>query len=78
MCVDVEWKGYSLCFQTTESLWRNYLTDDLELVVAVFVLKIWCHYLYGVHVDVFNDMCLVRKSSVSDKEDGWSYSKIRT
>ncbi|KAH0670766.1 hypothetical protein KY290_026160 [Solanum tuberosum] len=31
---------------------RNYPTHDLELVVVVFSLKIWRHYLYGVHVDV--------------------------
>ena len=27
----------------------NYPTHDLELVVVVFALKIWRHYLYGVH-----------------------------
>ncbi|WMV30279.1 hypothetical protein MTR67_023664, partial [Solanum verrucosum] len=34
---------------------RNYPTHDLELAVVVFTLKIWHHYLYGVHVDVFTD-----------------------
>ena len=34
---------------------RNYPTHDLELVVVVFALKIWRHYLYGVHVDIFTD-----------------------
>ena len=34
---------------------RNYQTYDLELSVVVFALKIWCHYLYGVHVDIFTD-----------------------
>ncbi|KAH0728078.1 hypothetical protein KY284_003943 [Solanum tuberosum] len=34
---------------------KNYPTHDLELAVVVFVLKIWRHYLYGVHVDVFAD-----------------------
>ncbi|WMV49799.1 hypothetical protein MTR67_043184, partial [Solanum verrucosum] len=34
---------------------RKYPTHDLELVVVVFSLKIWLHYLYGVHVDVFTD-----------------------
>ena len=28
---------------------RNYPTHDLELAVVVFALKIWRHYLYGVH-----------------------------
>ncbi|MCF7184096.1 hypothetical protein L3H42_11405, partial [Corynebacterium sp. MC-13] len=34
---------------------RNYPTHDLELATVVFALKIWHHYLYGVHVDVFTD-----------------------
>ena len=34
---------------------KNYPTHDLELAAMVFVLKIWRHYLYGVHVDVFTD-----------------------
>ncbi|KAH0643592.1 hypothetical protein KY290_035070 [Solanum tuberosum] len=34
---------------------KNYPTHDLMLVVIVFALKIWRHYLYGVHVDVFTD-----------------------
>ena len=34
---------------------KNYPTHDLELVAMVFPLKLWRHYLYGVHVDVFTD-----------------------
>ena len=34
---------------------KNYPTYDVELVEVVFTLKIWCNYLYGVHVDVFTD-----------------------
>ncbi|WMV59036.1 hypothetical protein MTR67_052421 [Solanum verrucosum] len=34
---------------------RNYPTHDLELAAIVFALKIWRHYLYGVHVDVFTN-----------------------
>ncbi|KAH0784270.1 hypothetical protein KY290_003868 [Solanum tuberosum] len=34
---------------------KNYPTHDLELADVVFTLKIWRHYLYGVHVDVFTD-----------------------
>ena len=34
---------------------KNYPTHDLELAAMVFTLKIWRHYLYGVHVDVFTD-----------------------
>ncbi|WMV18548.1 hypothetical protein MTR67_011933 [Solanum verrucosum] len=34
---------------------KKFLTHDLDLVAVVFALKIWRHYLYGVHVDVFKD-----------------------
>ncbi|KAH0680946.1 hypothetical protein KY285_021901 [Solanum tuberosum] len=34
---------------------KNYPTHDLELAAVVVSLKIWRHYLYGVHVDVFTD-----------------------
>ena len=34
---------------------KNYPTHDLELAAVVFELKIWRHYFYGVHVDVFTD-----------------------
>ena len=34
---------------------KNYPTHDLELVALVFALKIWRHYLYGFHVDVFTN-----------------------
>jgi len=38
---------------------KNYPTHDLELAAVVFSLKIWRHYLYGVHVDIFtNHKCL--------------------
>ncbi|WMV33478.1 hypothetical protein MTR67_026863, partial [Solanum verrucosum] len=34
---------------------NNYPTHDLDLAVVVFDLRIWRHYLYGVHVDVFTN-----------------------
>ena len=34
---------------------KNYLTHDLELAAVVFVLKLWRHYLYGVHCEIFTD-----------------------
>ncbi|XP_070043282.1 uncharacterized protein [Nicotiana tomentosiformis] len=34
---------------------QNYPTHDLDLAAVVFALKIWRHYLYGVHIDVFTD-----------------------
>ncbi|XP_069143362.1 uncharacterized protein [Solanum lycopersicum] len=34
---------------------KNYPTHELELPAIVFALKIWQHYIYGVHVDIFTD-----------------------
>ena len=34
---------------------KNYPTHDLDLATVVFALKIWHHYLYGVHVDIYTD-----------------------
>nr|XP_010320180.1 uncharacterized protein LOC104647147 [Solanum lycopersicum] len=34
---------------------KKYPTHDLELAVVVSVLKLWRHYLYGVHCEIFTD-----------------------
>jgi hypothetical protein len=34
---------------------RTYPTHDLELVVVVFALKSWRHYLYGETCDIYTD-----------------------
>ncbi|KAL5579140.1 hypothetical protein UlMin_011582 [Ulmus minor] len=34
---------------------RNYPTHDLELAAVVFALKIWRHYLYGAHCQIYTD-----------------------
>ena len=34
---------------------KNYLTHDLELAAVVFALKIWRHYLYGTHCQIYID-----------------------
>ena len=34
---------------------KSYPTNDLKLVVVVFYLKIWVHYLYGVCIYIFID-----------------------
>ncbi|XP_075103124.1 uncharacterized protein LOC142177942 [Nicotiana tabacum] len=33
----------------------NYPTHDIELAGVIFALKIWRHYLYGVHVDIYTN-----------------------
>ena len=34
---------------------KNYPTHDLELAAVVFSLKIWQHYLYGAHCQIYTD-----------------------
>ena len=34
---------------------QNYPTQDLEMVVVIFALKIWRRYLYGVTCEIFTD-----------------------
>ena len=34
---------------------RNYLTHDLELVVVVFALKTWRHFLFSETCEIFTD-----------------------
>ena len=48
-------KVISYAFRKLKVHEKNYPTHDLELEVVVFSLKIWIHYLYGVHVYVFTD-----------------------
>ena len=59
---------------------KNYSTHDLELAAAVFGLKLWRHYLYGAHVDIYIEgyynMCSPRNSSFSQKGGGWNDSCI--
>ena len=33
----------------------RYPTHDLELAAVVFALKMWRHYLYGVHCEIYTD-----------------------
>ena len=48
---------------------KNYPTHELEIEAVVFTLKIWRHYLYGVHVYVFIDHKSLKWSLISDRED---------
>ena len=34
---------------------QSYPTHDTELAAIVFTLKVWRHYLYGEHFEVFSD-----------------------
>ncbi|WMV06872.1 hypothetical protein MTR67_000257, partial [Solanum verrucosum] len=43
---------------------KNYPTHDLELAAVVFVLKLWRHYLYGVHCEIFTDHRSLQKANV--------------
>ena len=48
-------KVIAYAFRQLKSHEKNYPTHDLELAVVVFVLKLWRHYLYGVHCEIFTD-----------------------
>ena len=55
-CVIMQhWKVIAYASRKLKLHERNYPTHDLQLAAVVFVLKIWRHYLYRVHVDVFTD-----------------------
>ena len=60
------WESSSYASRKLKVHEKNYQTHDLELAAVVFSLKIWRHYMYGVHVDVYNDdkvfnMCLLKR-----------------
>ena len=55
MCFDAVRKGSSLWFRQLKNHEQNYPTDDMELAAVVFALKIWRHYLYGEHFEVYSD-----------------------
>ena len=48
-----EHKVVAYASQQLKSYERNYPTNDLELAVMVFALKIWRHYLYGVPYKIY-------------------------
>ncbi|RDX79137.1 Retrovirus-related Pol polyprotein, partial [Mucuna pruriens] len=58
---------------------RNYLSHDLELVVMVFALKIWRHYLYGTKFEVFGDhkshRYLFDQKELNMRQSGYHLSK---
>ena len=54
---------------------QNYPTHDLELVVVVFALKIWRHYLYGEQCEIFIDhkslKCLFTQKELNMRQRRW-------
>jgi hypothetical protein len=34
---------------------KNYPTHDLELAAVIHALKIWRHYLMGIHCNIYTD-----------------------
>lgn len=63
MCIELAWvflvmynaKVIDYAYRELKNHDKNYPTYDLDLVVVVFALKIWCHYLYDIHVNVFTN-----------------------
>ena len=54
---------------------ENYPTHDLELVVVVFALKLWRHYLYGESLEVFSDhkslKYIFTQRDLNDRQRRW-------
>jgi len=50
-------KGHVIAYASRllETHEQNYPPHDLELTASVFVLKIWRHYLHGIHCEVFTN-----------------------
>lgn len=53
----------------------NYPSHDLELVAVVFMLKIWRHYLYVVHCEIFMDhhnlQHLITQRELNSRQHRW-------
>ncbi|KAJ9544341.1 hypothetical protein OSB04_024048 [Centaurea solstitialis] len=53
----------------------NYPTHDMELAAAVFALKIWRHYLYGVKCQIYTDHkslhCLLNQKELNMRQRRW-------
>ena len=45
----------SYVFRQLKDYKNNYPTHDLELAAVVFTFKMWRHYLYGIHCDIYID-----------------------
>ena len=54
---------------------KNYPSNDMELVVVVFALKIWCHYLYGKEFEVYSDhkslKYIFMQRDLNTRQCGW-------
>ena len=54
---------------------QNYATHDMELAAIVFVLKIWRHYLYGEHFEVYLDhkslKCIFTQQDLNMRQRRW-------
>ena len=52
---------------------KNYPTHDLELAIVVFALKMWRHYLYGVHCDIYTDHKNLKYIFTQKKLNMWQH-----
>ena len=55
MCFDAVRDGSSLWFSAVKEPQTSYPTHDMKLAAIVFVLKVWCHYLYNEQFEVFSN-----------------------
>lgn len=54
---------------------KNYLNHDLEMVMVVFVLNIWSHYLYRETCEIYIDYkilkCIFRLRDLKHRQQRW-------
>ena len=55
LCVNGELQGITYASRQLKVHKKNHPTHDFELAAVVCTFKIWRHYLYGVHVDIFTN-----------------------
>jgi hypothetical protein len=56
VCFDATWEGdLAYASRQLKTYEVNYPVHDLELVVVVFALRIWRHYLYRSQTQIFTD-----------------------
>lgn len=48
-------KVIAYAFRQLKKHEKNYPTHDLELTAVIHALKIWRHYSYNIHVDIYTD-----------------------
>nr|CAD1822943.1 unnamed protein product [Ananas comosus var. bracteatus] len=49
------WKVIAYASRQFKSYEKNYPIHDFELAAVIFAIKLWRHYLYGAHCEIYSD-----------------------